>query len=178
MTNRENSEKEIQQIKNKLKEYDKHIQSCLKKKELDLAEEIAQKIADLESELKTREVQNENLLKAENTLNEQRKKMRDQINERKSQIALFKAQFSMNEALRETAEAVGKDFSPELNDMAALAKRIEEKQQYELTQLKAAEKLHREDTGQDLDDKLIEAGIMNPNKPSVEEILNRYNQNT
>ncbi len=176
MAQRQKAEEEIEEFKALLAENEGYIKACIEKNETDLAREIAEKIGDLETELKTREMQYKRLFEAETSLNEQRKKIRDQINDRKRQIALFKAQSEINEALKKTADAIGEDFSPEFSNMASLAKSIEEKQQAELAKLEASEALHREDTRKNLDDKLIEAGIMNPEKPSVDDIMRRYSQ--
>lgn len=176
MAQRQTAETEIEEFKVLLVENEGYIKACIEKNEMDLAREIAEKIGDIETELNTKEMQHKRLFEAETALNEQRKKMRDQINNRKRQIALFKTQSHLNEALRKTADAIGEDFSPEFSNMASLAQSIEEKQKEEFAKLEAAEQLHHQDTRKNLDDKLIEAGIMNPKKPSVDEILSRYSQ--
>lgn len=173
MADHEASEREVKAIETKLEEYGLMIQHCLEKDALDLAREVAEKIAELEPELQSRKVQSEKLMRAETVLKSQRKKSSTIINEMKRQISIVKAQENMNNSLKIATEAVGTEH-PEFGQLSSLIDRIQMKQQHESDQIIAAEQLKEEDAGLDLDEKLTAAGVMQSQKSSVDDILNRY----
>lgn len=173
IADREQSEREITIIKSKLKEYDEIIKKCFKEKKEGLAAEVASKIAELEAEVDVREKQFQKLLKTEDILNAQRKKISSHLNEIKRQISLLKAQASLNKALKTATDAIGVNH-PEVGEVNSMICNIQNKQQHELDKIMAKEKLKNDDLGLNLERKLSDSGIIQLNKNSTEQILDRY----
>lgn len=173
MVDRENCQKDITKMREKIDQYGDYIRACLEKKESDLANEIAQKIAEIEGELNVRTAHLEGLTKAEERLKEQRKKTSDRLNAIKRDLSLITAQESFVKAIKQTKELLGERIDNS-GETITLADEIAQKQQREMDLMNASELLQAKEAGQDLDNKLVMAGVILDNQHQINEILSRY----
>lgn len=173
MVDRENCQKDIAKMREKIDQYGDYIRACLEKGESHLANEIAQKIVEIETELKVRVAHLEGLTSAEERLKEQRKKTTDKLNAIKRDFSLITAQESFVKAMKQAKDLLGERIDA-IGETTTLADEIAQKQQREMDLMKASELLQAKDAGQDLDNKLVMAGVIMDNQLQIGEILSRY----
>lgn len=176
MADKEKLKREIEQIKNKLDEYNGYIPKLLiDEANRELARDVAQKIAELEPEYKTRQTQLEKLDRTEEALNKQRKIVTSQVNLIKQQISSLKAQASINKAMQTAHEVLGNTDGNNFG-MNSMVESIREKQQHELDKMNAQEHLEKEDSGHALDTALIQAGVLKASQLTADDVLARFKQ--
>lgn len=164
-------EREIKRITKSIEEYEGYTIQALDKSNHQLAEEIAEKIAVFENELDAQQ----NLLESYNssitTLKQHIKETEDSIKSIEREINVVKT----TESVQKANMAATTNFSGSTSALRSASEsleRIKNKQQQKADKMKAASELQQQESGGDLPEKLVKAGIV-PDKVSSHSVLER-----
>ncbi len=165
-------ERQLEQTRKNLAEYDQAIHKLLEQKNETLAIETAEKIAEVEVELETEEA-------VLNSYNEQITDLKVTILESDKQVKALEREISIvksTEAAQKAAELTAKRFSGSHSSLQSASHslaRIKERQQKRKDKMLSARQLLKETSGADLKDKLISAGVIH-SQANGQSVLERY----
>ena len=168
------TEEKLTKLKDQIKEYEGYALQALQQNNEPLALEVAEKIASFEQVFES-----ENELVS--TYKKSADKLRQSIHLADANIKRLKQQVDTvkaTESVQRAQQAVAQRYSgPDTKLRTAMEslERIKQKQAEAAARIEAAEALSVEDETDDLEKKLIEAGIVQ-NKPNAQQILTRLKQ--
>lgn len=165
-------EREIKRLQKSIDEYDVYAMQALEMGKDELAKEVAAKIAELENEFN---IQQNMLAGYKANIDSLKQHVRDterNIQSLEREISVIKT----TESVQKANNAVATKFSGSHSALRAAndsLERIKEKQQRKADQIKAAMQLQQEVSGDDLSEKLRNAGIISDKNSSTESVLER-----
>jgi len=165
-------ERQVDNSRKQLAEYDQAIRKLLEQGDENLAAETAEKIAEIEMELETEEV-------VLATYNDQVADLKVTILESDKQVKALEREVSIvksTEAAQKAAEMTAQRFSgsnSSLQSASESLQRIKERQQKRKDKMLSARELTKETNGVDLKEKLLNAGVIH-SKANGKSVLERY----
>ena len=164
-------EREVKRLKKTLEEYEGYALQALDKGDEALATELAEKVAEIENELEVQQSVLDSYKNNVSTLKQTVRKTETSIKAMEREINVVKTSAKVQEA----NEAISTRFSgtdSSLKTATASLERIKKRQQEKSDQMTAAMNMHKEELGDNLQDKLRDAGIVNANS-STNSVLER-----
>ena len=160
-------------LEDQQKEYSANIQSCLEKGREDLAREVAARLATVETQITSQKALVDNLNDQVTKLKANLHKAESNLTQIQSQASVAKAQLAVNKAREATTSSIGGTNSA-LASAAASLERINQKASHDAASMDAADELASERNGDDLTEKLRQAGVVSGGEASVDDILSRF----
>lgn len=152
-------EREVKQLKKTVAEYEEYAIQSLNKGNETLATEIAEKVADLENELAVQLRVLESYQVSVNTLKQNIRHTELHIKSMEREISVVKTTESVQKANVAAANKFSGSNSA-LRSATDSLERIKQKQQQKADQLQAAIQLQQQESGNDLHEKLKQAGLV------------------
>lgn len=165
-------EREVSRLKKKVAEYENYAQQALDKGDERLATEIAEKIAELENELLAQEKILESYNNNVNMLKQTIKNTERNIQAMERQVSVVKT----TESVQKASAAAANKFSgtnSTLRTASESLERIKQKQQQQSDLMQAAMQLQQEESGDGLQAKLKQAGILTDDGATGNDVLAR-----
>ena len=165
-------EREVNRLKKQVAEYEGYAQAALDKGNENLATEIAGKIAEIENELAAQEKVLESYNSNVNMLKQTIKNTERNIQSMERQVSVVKT----TESVQKASAAAATKFSgtnSALRTATESLERIKQKQQQQSDQMQAAMQLQQDESGDGLQAKLKEAGILTSDGTTGNAVLER-----
>lgn len=169
---RKMSEQKVSGFDSGIAEYEAHARSAMEKGQQELALECATKVAALRNEQQAEDTYLQQFKKSEQTMRTNIAQAKDKLRQLEQQIDVIKA----NEAVQKAQAAVSTTnvgANAKMHTAVESLDRIKRRQDERQAQFEAAEEMHEEQSGSNLDKKLAEAGITPNSANSAEDELAR-----
>jgi len=170
-------ERDVKRLIKSIKEYEGYAEQALEKADESLATEIAEKIAELENELEAQQSvldgYNANIKTLKQTIRNTERSIKTMMRE----VSVVKT----TESVQKASSAAAAKFSGSnsaLRSATDSLERIKQRQQQKMDQMTAAMQIQQQESGDDLQAKLREAGIVQANASArsvLDRIKNKYN---
>ena len=167
--------RQVQSLKNEIKEHEGYVAQALDKEDESLALEIAEKISRLEVDLSEQQQVHDTFSGHVTRLKDLVKKTERQIKEYERQLSMVKTTESVQKASAAITDNFASSNSKILSAKDSL-ERIKKRQQDNFDRLEAAEQLESENSEKGLEDRMKAAGI-GEQSTSASSVLDRIRQN-
>lgn len=158
MAKRKGLERKVDALGQKITEHEGYAGTALEKNDEDLARDICERIGDFETQLETEKSMLQSFANSEKTLKSNLKKAEGRLKHLKQQQDVLKATEAVQKAQSSVTNRFSGSSSKMGNAMSSLD-RIRKRQQERADRFTSADELAVEESGDDLDRRMKEAGI-------------------
>lgn len=158
MAKRKGLERKVDELGRKITEHEGYAGTALEKSDENLARDICERIGDFETQLGTEKSMLQSFANSEQTLKSNLKKAEGRLKHLKQQQDVIKA----TEAVQKAQSSVASRFSgssSKMGNAVSSLDRIRKRQQERTDRFTSADELAVEESGDDLDRRMKEAGI-------------------